>query len=92
MPACFQLYRKEDPTAGAVRFVEVDDKMCAHFGAPVHESNYYENWYNEVGMGLAMGHTWDKLREIYHAYPRTLAIIDYLEDNYTTNCWYESRY
>jgi polysaccharide deacetylase 2 family uncharacterized protein YibQ len=80
-----------DPAAGPVKFTTVDDELCAHLGVPVHETDYHYGWYTTIGMGLAMGHTWEKLREIFSDYPHTVVIINWMEANFTTQSWHERR-
>lgn len=86
MPACFSLLEKG--TNNRVDFLEVDEKMCAHFGADVHPERYYKEWYNAEGFGLACGNNWDDLRE---KLPERKEIIDWLEKNYDYDNWHEMR-
>jgi hypothetical protein len=91
MPACFQLYRKTDTAAGPVKFSTIDDELCAHLGVPVHPTNYHCGWYSSIGLGLAMGNSWDRLREIFSDDSHQLAIINWMDANFTPNSWYEGR-
>lgn len=90
MPNCFQLFKKSEPTV-ACRFCDVDDEMCAHFGVTPDPVKYYLGWYDVIGLGIALGQSWDKMRDIHKDWPEILPLIDYLEANYNTNAWYEIR-
>jgi hypothetical protein len=60
--------------------------MCAHFGVTPDPVTWYQNWENIEGLGLAMGFSWDKMREIN---PDRKEIIDWLEANYDADAWAE---
>lgn len=91
MPACFQLYRKSDVAAGPVKLSQVDDELCAYLGVPVDSDQYHYGWYSSIGLGLAVGNSWDRLREIFSDDSRQLAIINWMDTNFTPNSWYERR-
>lgn len=84
MPNCFTLTRKGENKPS--NFQDIDEAMCKAFNAPVHPDNWYRNWYNTIGMGLAMGNSWDKLREIFDD---QVDLIDWVELNYTVDTWHE---
>jgi hypothetical protein len=67
----------------------VDEAICKHLGVEVDPIKYVEGWFNGIGLALACGKDWDWIREEYKDYPTDLAIIDYLEANYTPNAWGE---
>ena len=67
------------------KFSTIDDKMCAHFNTPPDAVKYYFNWYNVIGLALSMGLTFDELR---NELPEFLAIIDFLDANYTVKAWH----
>lgn len=83
MPAYFTLTKKGETEPS--RFIDIDEALCAHFGITPDPVKYYRAWYDIEGLGLAMGMTWDKMRKIN---PDRTDIIDWLEDNYTTDSWY----
>ena len=83
MPAYFTLTKKGETEPSA--FIAIDEAMCAHFEVTPDPVKYYRAWYDIEGLGLAMGHDWNKLREIN---PNRADIIDWLEDNYTPDAWY----
>jgi hypothetical protein len=84
MPNCFQLTRKGETEP--IKLIEIDEELCKHFNTPVDPKYWFRAWYHIIGLGLAMGSTWDKLREDY---PELLEVIDYLDENYTSNAWCE---
>lgn len=81
MPSCFSLTPNKPMPLN-----EIDDRMRRHFGVEPDSKLYYRGWYDLLGPGLASGMTWTQLRETY---PRLIDIIDYLEENYAVQAWYE---
>jgi len=94
MPNCFQLRSKAEPTK-LIRFIDLDEDLCNHFGVPVHPDEYYLGWYDFVGLRLAMGKTFDDMRQYLSTSDHTewsmkmLAIVDYIDDHCTSDAWYE---
>lgn len=99
MPQCFQLCRKGETTPQS--FSEIDRIMCEHFGVEVHPKYYLADWYNVIGFVIACGKGelgsqelrdfivgWAPLDSEYSA--ELLKVLDYLEEHYTSNAWYES--
>ena len=80
MPVCFELTPKGEELP--VKLVEVDRKMCEAFNAPVHPDYWFQNWNNVIGLGLACGQTWERLREVNADDPEMVCIINWLEDRY----------
>lgn len=87
MPACIQLFKVGETEAST--FQRIDEEICAHFGVPVDPRFYYEGWYDSICLFLATGKSYQQVREIYHNFPRLVEIIDWLEENYRPNAWYE---
>ena len=87
MPNCFTLTSKANPEAGPVPFAQIDDEMRTHFDEPPDDKAYLGGWYDTIGLSLAMGHSWDKMREIFS--PGTCKLVDYLEERYTPDAWAE---
>lgn len=85
MPACFQLTRKGEREPAILQ--SVDNAMREHFGAEPSETAWYERWYDTIGLGLALGHSFERLKTEF--FPNKAAIIDWLEANYTTDAWHE---
>lgn len=93
MAVYFELISKD--TGEATKFAEIDVALARAFGDAPHEDNWYENWYNVLGIQLAMGNSWDELRahcrEWYDDMPergeKLTVICDWLEERYTVHCW-----
>lgn len=100
MPNCFQLYPKG--TNEPENLNEVDRKLCEHFNSPVDPKFWFYGWFHVIGFliacknGCTLGS--DKLRaEVVAWYDDReevdraimLAILGYLEENYTSNAWVE---
>lgn len=104
MPNCFTLTRKNAPEAGPVVLNTIDNEMCAYFGVTPDQERYYCYWYDIIGFKLALGKSWDQIKEdlkvILAQYEkeeleherqfqsRLLEIANWLEENFTTNAWY----
>jgi len=89
MPNCFTLRRK-----GATensKFSAIDDELRAEFGEPSDAEHYLYGWYDSIGLALALGHGWEKQREIFRESPNLLKVITYLEEHYTSDAWYIPR-
>jgi hypothetical protein len=87
MPSCFQLIRDGD----AVPLSQVDEEMCRHFDAECHPTCYFEGWHDAIGFFLATGRTFDQIRVIYADDPTLVRIADWLESNFTSRHWYETK-
>jgi len=86
MPNCFTLTRKGENEPSEL--AEVDNQMRLHFGAPPDDVHWFKSWYDITGLALACGIGWDKIRETC---PGQKEVVDWLEANYTTNAWYQSK-
>lgn len=87
MPNCFTLTKiGEDKPS---RLPAVDDAICAHLGITPHEKFFAHRWYDLIGLSLALGHSWEKIREIFADDGDLLKIAQFLQDNYTVNAWAE---
>ena len=89
MPNCFQLLNCE--TGKADSFVEIDERMCADLGWPVDEDCYTHEWYDVLGLGMALGKSLDELRVIFADDGDLTLIVNWLAERYTVSAWYESR-
>jgi|PlaIllAssembly_1097288.scaffolds.fasta_scaffold293035_3 hypothetical protein len=102
MPACFQLFKigSNEP----VKFVDLDDEIFHHvsdsyafydFDNAVYgyEGNASDawcwNWYNTIGLALALGRDLTELARDLEGLPGEIAV--YLATHYTSTAWY-SRY
>jgi hypothetical protein len=66
MPNHFQLVDKT--TGEPEAFNAVDAKLCEHFRAPVHPTEWFNGWYACIGFGLACGKAFAELRATYAQY------------------------
>lgn len=100
MPVCFQLTRKSDVASGPVKLNDIDAEMCLHFNAPCDEVKYHAGWYDCVGFRVAVGKTFEHIREEFrgyveeggqHApyYQHMLEVVDWLDENFVTDSWRE---
>ncbi len=65
MAAHFNLTRKSAPDAGPVNLHDLDVEICALIGEPVHPTRYCIGWFDSIGYWLAVGKTWDEIRELH---------------------------
>jgi hypothetical protein len=100
MPVCFQLFSKE--TNQPEKLSLVDDRLCAFLGVTPHEHNYVHGWYDSIGFRLAIGKTFPQIREEFNekisyeaeyksVYQNLIRCLDWLEENYSTNSWWEPK-
>ena len=89
MPACFSLTKKGETKPAFLP--EVDDEMREHFGAPADKENWFRGWYDTIGLGLAMGASSKRLRELLVDCDNLIEVLDWLEENYDIDSWYEHR-
>lgn len=90
MPNCFQL--KSIETGKPKDFAELDNEMCAHFGIEPNPDRWLMDWCNFIGLSLAMGETFDEIRTyVYEDETLLHNIIDYIEQRYVPEAWYESK-
>ena len=78
----------------AVTFQEVDTKVCGLLGLEEHQDLWgggEVNWYDTLCFGMALGHDYAKLREIFAESPPLMQVIDMLEANYDAEAWREYR-
>ena len=89
MPNYFTLTKigNDKPSA----FNDIDIELCEHFNTPVDDVRYFMEWYDTIGLALAMGKTWDEMNDIFKGSNITLEIIAYLRKNYTADAWYQHR-
>ena len=87
MPNCFRLIDRE--TGNIPTLVQVDAILCENWNTPCDPVKYFEHWVDLIGMPLAMGKTWEDVREQWADDPYLLPIIDFLEARYTVEAWAE---
>lgn len=88
MPNCFTLTRKGETEPA--RLSAIDDAMCAHFNVTPDADRYYRFWVDIEGCALACGRDWDWIRaNMDDEEGSRKPIVDFLEANYTPDCWAE---
>ncbi len=89
MPNYIQLFDKT--TGKPVDFIEIDTLMCEHFNVEPNPEKWFRNWYNIHGLALAMGRSWDKIRDICGDDTVLIEITDWLEKHYQPDAWYQRK-
>ena len=89
MPNCFTLTDKT--TGERAVFAYIDNDMRKHFNQPDDPDKYLWGWYDTIGLGLAMGKTWDEMRTWWDDNSPMQKVINYLEERYTPDAWYQPR-
>ena len=87
MPNCFTLTKKGEKEPSLLN--DIDKELCELLNEPFSTQYYVAAWYDTIGLCLAIGHSWDKMRETFEGSEKLQKVIDYLEENYTTDAWYE---
>lgn len=102
MPACFQLFRKGE--SEAVPLNTIDEEICAYMELPVHDTLYCHDWFNTIGLKLAMGRSFDYIIGWYEGasmktkgedseyYDTLLKIAEFLNERFSANSWHETKY
>ncbi len=87
MPNCFQLTHKGDTEPMSLN--KIDEMICNHLNVPVDEVKYVHGWFDSIGFSLACGRNWEQVRENFSDCPELMPIIDFLEENFTSDSWAE---
>jgi hypothetical protein len=95
MPNCFQLTRKGDSSPAKLQ--DIDRAICQNLDIPFSEDKWAANWYANIGLFLALGKSFNDIIDLcwdingYEAEHAnlTLRIAAYLNDNYTSDAWYQ---
>lgn len=93
MPSNVQFLDKS--TGEPVILEDVDSAVCRHLGVDPHPAEWHENWFNVVGLLMAMGYRGvelrDKIWDFFADEPArgaTLVEIDkFLEETYDVRSW-----
>ena len=91
MPNCFSLTKRGEDKAMLLQ--KVDAALWEHFegGEPEGNSQWYRYWYNTIGLDLAMGRTWEQIREALPENSKMFVVVDYLKEHYVSDAWYEQK-
>jgi hypothetical protein len=91
MPNCFSLTKigEEEPT----NLLNVDTELWCHFEGKEPDGNtkWYRYWHETVGLELAMGRSFEEIKEALPENTKMLPLVEYLEKNYTVRAWYEHK-
>ncbi len=90
MPNCFTLTKKDEAKPRPLK--DIDTDLWDHFegGEPDGNEQWYHHWYNFIGLLLAVGKTFQEVIKLCEDFTmREIAV--YLEENYTSNAWYERK-
>ena len=100
MPVCFQLIDKTTDKPAILQ--DIDREMCKHFKQPCDKVKYFAGWYDCIGLRLALGDSFEKIREEFIGYIKEdksegevnyyslqCEIITWLEENYTPTSFYQ---
>jgi hypothetical protein len=66
MPNCFTLTRKGSIEPNTL--VAIDIELCKLLGRPVDARRYVVNWFDSIGLGLALGRDWGELRKMEYQF------------------------
>lgn len=83
MAVCFQLSKKGADTFTPEKLSAVDDDLCEYVGATPDSSKYYREWVDIEGLYLAIGKSFEYIRE--NVDPSRRVITDFLEKYYDVN-------
>jgi hypothetical protein len=95
MAAYLALIRKSDKKLFTGRdLIAVDEMLCEHLGVEPDEKEWHWGWMDTVGLSLAMGKTFDEVREIYltpelgPSIGHAKAIVDWFEQEFENDSYY----
>ena len=105
MPSCFSLTKKGDDKASNLS--DVDEEICRKFGVKSDQSKYAWDWYDAIGVRLAMSLSLKEIHGIFtkesveckeeglmasHEFYESLVnVTQFLIENYVSNAWYERK-
>lgn len=67
---------------------EVDEELCKAFGQEVHPVLYLWNWYDMIGLYLALGKDWEWIQNELQT-EELKKVAGYLEEHYDVKAWLE---
>jgi hypothetical protein len=80
MPNCFTLTRKGE--TAPMKLSAVDDFICKLLNEDPDPVLWCRWWYDTLGLGLALGHTFNELRKQF-ADTDLIEVIDALDEHFT---------
>jgi hypothetical protein len=89
MPNCFQLTRKgeTEPT----KLTVIDDFICNKLNEEPDPERWCRHWMDTLGLGFALGRTFDELRKAF-ADTDLIEVIDILEEHFLVNAWVQRKH
>jgi hypothetical protein len=92
MPSCFSLTRRGDSEPSSLQYV--DRVLCQALDLSYSEDRWAGNWYNNIGLLLAVGKSLDEIIDGYTGHESEHAnlmgrMAAYLNEHYITNAWKE---
>ena len=87
MPNYFKFVNKE--TGEADKFTDIDDRIRNHMGVGEDPVNFYEDWYDIIGLHASTGNDWAEIRRRFEAEneDQLVEIIDFLSQRYDISAW-----
>lgn len=68
--------------------IDIDTMICEAVGDKVDKKLYCRGWYDIIGLALACGLSWNKIREdILGPASKLHPVLDYLEHNFIAKCY-----
>lgn len=105
MPVCFRLIRKGETEATPLS--KIDNELCAALGVEPHPITYYAQWFDFIGIRLAIGQSFDEIiarleKGIKDAdeagdegsmlhFRKLYNAARWLSENFTPECWRENK-
>jgi hypothetical protein len=89
MPNCFSLTNKK--TGQVAHLHDVDAEICKHFNIPCDPNYWAHDWYGVIGLLLACGKSFERIEQIVEDTPELVTIAKLLDENYTSDAWYETK-
>ena len=63
-------------------FIALDNAIAESFGEEPHEVHWCRGWMNSVGFALAVGKTFDEVKQMFHYDEETVQITEWLAQRY----------
>lgn len=92
MPACFQLIDRNTGVAESLDVV--DDKICDFLHTQPDDVKYAFNWYNTVGLMMAVGFSKEKILKELGDWPESVVlkkIVEFIFTNYEPVSFHSAR-
>lgn len=87
MPNVVQLYYLDGTKAD---WLDVDRAICHRFEAVADDEHWYGNWYNVIGLYLALGKTMPQVVDLCKD-TGLRHVACFMATNYTADAWYEHK-